>query len=199
MGFGVSLPVALHGGNNDQSAAAWTTSLRVCAIPSLTGLRSWPNCQPGLHQHPSKVCRKARCLDAPSLGLLFMHKENTTDCPVGVHAIESRMLWVRIPPAQVLTPRCSSTVERRKSLWPNTSSVVLFGWGWGWGFGAGVLGVLAPSVIEANSLASSWDLAGVRDSDNLIPLTDIQARACVYWCQLDNSPPFRFQHLTPEH
>ena len=41
-----------------------------------------PNCPSGLHQHPVKVCRKARCLGKPSLGIFETIPHN---CPKGVH------------------------------------------------------------------------------------------------------------------
>ena len=52
-------------------------------------LERQPNCPSGLH-HPVTVCRKARCLDKPSLGDFFpqetIHKPNvsTAQLPLGI-------------------------------------------------------------------------------------------------------------------
>jgi len=99
----------------------------------------------------------------PFVGLLLMNKGNTTDCQVGVHAFGSRRLWVRIPPAQVQTPRCSSTVERRKRLWPHTSSVVSLHLTfrgmlptWGLGFAASVLGLGLSSWLTTGLPLGTW-------------------------------------------
>lgn len=48
------------------------------------------NCSSELHQHPAKVCRKARCFDKPSLGTFPARKSKTkqhrqTNCQSGVH------------------------------------------------------------------------------------------------------------------